>query len=424
MRKIRRGRLDRRCLVLCLGLALAGCGPWRSDEPVPAPALDYIANAFDRYPVVALSEVHGNRESAAILSLLLRHEGFSRRVNDIVVEFGNAAYQSVVDRYVAGAPVERDELRGSWENTTQISAIWLLPQYEALLADIRAVNATLPAERRYRVLLGDPPIDWCTVTRPSDDDMNDWRDAHVAFVVERHVVAKRRRALIYFGGAHISRKVIFPNSAIHLLDDRLPGKTFVIGTLDAGQVGPKVAAAARAWPTPSVVAVRDTWLGRSDVAAIGFALSRGLIQDDVDALLSLSAAPLMLQPPPVVQGVMRSEFERRRRLAAATVPFRGGMIRFEPDSARLTPESSAPLQQVIGELVSDRSNKVLVKAFADAGEREPLSLSNARAKAVADGSRLRECRVTESRHGAAVRHVRCGPTARRIIEPPIVESRL
>jgi hypothetical protein len=33
---------------------------------------------------------------------------------------------------------------------------------------------------------------YLTVTRPFDDDMNDWRDAHVAFVVERHAAAARR----------------------------------------------------------------------------------------------------------------------------------------------------------------------------------------------------------------------------------------
>jgi outer membrane protein OmpA-like peptidoglycan-associated protein len=405
MQKVGGGRFERRhlvsSLVLCLGLALGSCGPRPGepdDEPTPVAALDYIANVFDRYPVVALSEVHGNRESAAFLSRLIRHDGFSRRVNDIVIEFGNAAYQPVVDRYIAGAQVERDELRGTWENTTQISGIWSLPQYESLLADIRAVNATLPVERRYRVLLGDPPIDWRMVTRPSDEDMNDWRDAHVAFVVERHVMATHRRALIYFGGAHFGRKVLFPNSAIHLLDARLPGKTFVVGTLDVGQVQPKVAAAVRGWPTPSVIEVRDTWLGRSDVAAIGFAFSRGRVQDDVDALLLMSAAPLVMQPPPVIDAVMLDEFERRRRLAAATAPFRGGLIRFEPDGTGLTPESSAPLQRVVTELLRDDGIKVLVKAFADAGEREPLVLSNARAKAVAD--RLTAAGVSSTRVAA------------------------
>jgi hypothetical protein len=114
------------CLSVCLAILLYGCHSATRDRSLelrPEPALNYIAEAFDRYPVVALSELHGNRESAAFLAMLMRHEGFSRRVNDIVVEFGNAAYQPVVDRYISGAPVRRDELRGTWENTTQTSGI-------------------------------------------------------------------------------------------------------------------------------------------------------------------------------------------------------------------------------------------------------------------------------------------------------------
>ena len=135
------------------------------------------------------------------------------------------------------------------------------------------VNATLPANRRYRVLLGDPPIDWSKVTSPADDDMNDWRDAHFAWVLEHYVLARHRRALLFIGGAHISRKVLFPNSAIHLLDARFPGKTLVVSALDAGKVEPAVAAAMSAWPIPSIAPVRGTWVGRSDVRTIGFTLA-------------------------------------------------------------------------------------------------------------------------------------------------------
>ena len=380
--------MDPRWLSVCLAILLGACRsatPDRDRLPLePEPALDYIAKGVDRYPVVALSELHGNRESAAFLAMLIRDDGFSRRVNDIVIEFGNAAYQPVVDRYISGAPVGRDELRGAWENTTQVSGIWLLPMYEAILADIRAVNASMPADRRYRVLLGDPPINWSKVTSPADDDMNDWRDAHVAWVLERHVLALNRRALLFIGGGHISRKVLFPNSVIHLLDARFPGKTLVVSALDAGNVQPAVAAAMRAWPIPSIAPVRGTWLGRSDVRMIGFALAQGLIEDDVDAVLALSTVPLVWDPAPPVDESANPEFHRRRRLAQATLPFRGGLIRFEANTTRLTASSSAPLQQVLNELLRDRDREVLVKAFADARERDPLRLSTERAESVAD----------------------------------------
>jgi hypothetical protein len=39
--------------------------------------------------------------------------------------------------------------------------------------------------------------------------MNDWRDAHFAWIVEEQVIKKRRKALLWIGGAHTSRRVIF-----------------------------------------------------------------------------------------------------------------------------------------------------------------------------------------------------------------------
>jgi len=380
-------RFSRCCAACVLLLLLGACrnsGTRQGVEPRPEPALDYIANAFDRYPIVALSEIHGNPDTARFLSLLIRHEAFSKKVNDIVIEFGNAAYQPIVDRYMAGGTVDHDQLRQVWENTTQISGIWRLPMYEGILADIRAVNATLPPDRRYRVLLGDPPIDWTRVTSPADDDMNDWRDAHVAWVLEHHVLARTRRALLFVGGAHISRRVVFPNSVIHLLDARFPGKTLVIQALDAGQVEPAVASAMRAWPAPSVVPVEGTWVGRSDVQAVGFRFSKGLVQEDVDALLTLSTAPLVSEPAPDIDDSTDQELQRRRRLAAATLPFRGGLIRFEKNSTRLTPSSTAPLSQVAAELLRDRDRAVIVKAFAGAREHDPVPLSTRRAESVAE----------------------------------------
>ena len=39
---------------------------------------------------------------------------------------------------------------------------------------------------------------------------------------------KQRRALLWIGGAHTGRKVILPDSVIHLLDRRFPGETLVV----------------------------------------------------------------------------------------------------------------------------------------------------------------------------------------------------
>ncbi len=103
--------------------------------------------------------------------------GFAAKVNDVVVEFGNARYQGVVDRYIAGEAVDREALRGAWEDTTQISGIWSLPMYEEMLADVRDLNRTLPSERMQPLA--------CGAARPL------WSDD-----LEEHQAANRRAEIV------------------------------------------------------------------------------------------------------------------------------------------------------------------------------------------------------------------------------------
>jgi hypothetical protein len=99
-------------------------------------------------------------------------------VNDVVVEWGNARYQDVIDRFVRGEEVADTSLRQVWRNTTTPTTLWDLPIREDFFRSVRSVNGSLPRERQIRVLLGDPPIDWNQVR--GRDDYAKWlelRDA-------------------------------------------------------------------------------------------------------------------------------------------------------------------------------------------------------------------------------------------------------
>ena len=50
---------------------------------------------------------------------MVRDPRITTVVNDIVVEFGNARYQDVMDRFVRGEEVPPEALRRVWEDTTQ-----------------------------------------------------------------------------------------------------------------------------------------------------------------------------------------------------------------------------------------------------------------------------------------------------------------
>lgn len=143
-------------------------------------------NAFEVVPLVALGEVHMLREEADLLTELVTTPAFPDRVDAIVVEFGNALYQSTIDRYVEGEPVGRDELRRVWAETVggMHSRVFESPIYEEFFVTVRQRNRRLSRDRRIRVLLGDPPFD----PRGSGDQTELWqaiekRDDHFASVV-------------------------------------------------------------------------------------------------------------------------------------------------------------------------------------------------------------------------------------------------
>jgi outer membrane protein OmpA-like peptidoglycan-associated protein len=371
------------CSVVSVHACACSANPIARGDLSLNPAAAYLVAEFSRFPLVAFSEPgHGAAGTKAFLTSLITQPGFAGTVNDIVVEFGNARYQSVVDRYISGEPVDRAELKQVWENTTIVSGVWSAPVYEEVLKEFRNVNARLPAGKRIRVLLGDPPIDWSVVRGPADEDTNDWRDAHFAWVVEERVMKRGHRALLWIGGAHISRQVRFPDSLIHLLDRRFPHRTLVALAVDARNVDPRVVSRFDAWPTFAASPVSGTWFGRLDAVQIGARYSTGTVEQNMDVAIFWQS--MAGDDAPRVDSTNDAEVQRRRRLAEATVPFRGGRIRFERDAAMLTPDSDDPLRAVLAELRRDSGLRLLVKAFTDAREAGGAELSWNRARVVVD----------------------------------------
>ena len=216
--------------VIALALLLSNGQGAEPGRQRPREAIGAILDAFERHAVVALEEHHGDERAHAFRVALLRHPRFSAAVRDIVVEFGNSRYQSVIDRFVDGDAVPDADLRRVWQNTTQAHTIWDRPIYEDFFRAARRVTASLAADQRVRVLLGDPPIDWDAVRTAEDfrTSRRTDRSRHPADVVLREVVAKRRRALVIYGAMHLMRQnpLQGPNLVDHL--EARGVKTFVV----------------------------------------------------------------------------------------------------------------------------------------------------------------------------------------------------
>ena len=232
-------------------------------------AISGILGAFRTHQIVALGEgIHGNNQAHAVRLALLRDPRFATVVNDIVVEFGSARYQALMDRFVGGGDVPYPELRKAWQDTTAPHPGWDLPIYEAFFRAVREVNASLPGDRQLRVLLGDPPIDWRTVR--TREDVGRWlaQRGHVVDVITREVLSRNRRALVLYGDGHLRRYSKWRGSdgpAQPTLLNRIEERTraFAIWTNTTVELE-RLQKDIRTWPIPSLTIVRATRLGALD----------------------------------------------------------------------------------------------------------------------------------------------------------------
>ena len=263
--------------ALAFGLLLTGAFAQPMPLPqraVPVDPVSGIVEAFRSHAVVALAEGAHNNEPAHMFRLsLIRDPRFVAMANDIVVEFGSARYQSIIDRFVGGDAVADVQLRQVWQNTTQPQAIWDVPIYEEFFRAVRAANASLPAERRLRVLLGDPPIDWDIVH--SKDDLAAQmktldRDRFPAELIRREVLARGRRALLIYGDGHLARRDVLQNFEpspflVPQLEADPGAKVFSIWT-ETGHDLTQLQSDVSTWRKPSLAILRRTILGRADAA--------------------------------------------------------------------------------------------------------------------------------------------------------------
>lgn len=273
-------------------------GPARpAGELSPSEAIAGLIDAWEGRPLVAWAEEHGSVPEHTFLRTLVRDPSFAEAVDDIVVEFGNARHQQLVDRYVAGAKVSLGEVQKAWLQTSQ-GRVWSQPVYGQFFSTVRAVNRALPAAKRLRIVLGDPPYDAerARRSRAYHERVIGQRGAHYAGVVERQALAKGRRALVIAGAFHLLRRPGRDHET-GMLEARHPGSVFVVlpfigfsGYTDRwAEAARRLAAAA---PGPWLAPLAGTWLGELPASAffVEGGWSEGSIAGRADALLRLGAS--------------------------------------------------------------------------------------------------------------------------------------
>lgn len=298
-------RLDRRPIAALISMSLllaVGAACTRSAARIDP--ISGILDAFQSHQVVALGEGgHGSLQAHAFRLSLIRDPRFASIVNDVVVEFGNSRYQTVMDRFVQGGDVPHSELRKVWEDTTMSNDIWDVPMYQEFFRAVREVNAKLPPPRKLRVLLGDPPIDWQAIR--TRDEVVQWigRRTYVVDVIKQEVLSKNRHALVVYGDGHFLRynrwagtPAVTP-TLVNLFEQQ-GAKTFSIWTNVTAQMELMQRDIA-SWPTPSLTLLRGTRLGQ-----LNFKYFSGLETDPPTKMEEQYDAVLYLGP---VSSITRSE---------------------------------------------------------------------------------------------------------------------
>lgn len=190
-----------------------------------------LLQAWATHQIVAVTEGHRLVQDKAFLRELIATPEFPKTVNDIVVEFGTARYQDVLDRYIQGDDVPMSDLRKVWGDTTVVNGVWDAPVYQEFFAAVRERNKGLPKPSRLRVLACDPPIDWNHISTLAEAAPSLDRDGFCSGLVEREVLDRHHKALLVMGDGHIARRTLAGTAArntVTLIEAKHPDSVFVI----------------------------------------------------------------------------------------------------------------------------------------------------------------------------------------------------
>jgi len=313
------------------------------EAPTVVPAIDGILKAFQNHALVAIGDDHNSAQEEDFYAALVRDPRFSTEVGNVVVEFGGAAQQDTLDRYLNGQQVSYADLRNVWTDVVGWIPTVTGLGYANFFAQVRAVNLGLPPDRRIHVWLGEPPIDWSKIKTKADfQPILGQRDTHAAHVIEKHILEPGKKAIVIYGGLHF-----YNNIGLRKLVEKKYPNAFFIVALYTGYATKSCTGnfeqTVLDWQAPALATpIRGTSLenklyrndcdveprtslplgpsmSEAQKAQVSEALERMLSGVDGDALLFLGKAETLtrtpMEPSIYLDLNYRREIERRQKIA-------------------------------------------------------------------------------------------------------------
>jgi hypothetical protein len=207
----------------------------------------------------------------------------------------------------------------AWRNTTQPNC-GLSSFYDKFFPLVRRINRTLPPNKKLRVLACDPPINWSKVKSAKDMKPFVNRDSSIASVMEREVLAKHRNALMIFGASHL---VHGEGSAVAMYENAgHPNVTLTVlahngfgNHTPLAKYNDQLEDRMASWPRPSLVTIKNTWLGNLDSRYVLPQDEGGPLATKADAYLYLGPRSSLVNEPRPTRALSDKEYlaELRRR---------------------------------------------------------------------------------------------------------------
>jgi hypothetical protein len=327
-------------------------------QPKLEDATAAVLHAFRTHDIVMFGELHGDKQEYEWLCRLVQSPQFRDRVDDIVVEFGNARYQNTVDRYVAGEDVPFDQVQKAWRDMVA-SAPPVSPVYGWFYRAVRQANLKNRGHHQIRLLMGSPPSDWNKIKTASDlAPYEAEREQWYAQVVKDQVLANHHRALLIMGAGHflrrhaqdlqdelpmqqhrpvppLNRSQPAPGYIEHQLRDAgADPYLIVLGSNvidDLGNVDKRF----DSWPTPVIASLSGNWVGdlsAQPVVSAGHASATpSTLADEADAMLYVAPCSALREVFPSraeVEGTSYGKEVARRDmiLVGHTIDFQYGTV--------------------------------------------------------------------------------------------------
>jgi len=165
------------------------------------PAEEAIVKLFNSHQIVALGDAHFYDEVMIFITQLVTTNTFANKTQHLVVEFGNAQYQKLLDDYLSGGDVSKDEIKKIWRETLFFTA-WTPNVYADFFHKVRIFNQGRTSDKQLKITLAEAPFSWKDLSSEEE-----WRAiannkvSGFSSTIERRV--KNENTLFIFGAFHV-----------------------------------------------------------------------------------------------------------------------------------------------------------------------------------------------------------------------------